>query len=180
MGALPKALRRRGIDAGSSCRFTPASRGTSSSASTARSRCGPASAEARGAVRMSTLPKSEVPIYFLEHHHYFDRPYLYGPPITAIPTTSSASRTCRAARSSSAGRSASFPTFVHAQRLADRASFPVYLNTVEWSKPLARQRQRLFDFNNLAYQGVWDEGRSSSRGSDTSTTTLASSSTSGR
>ena len=31
-------------------------------------------------VRLGRLPRSEVPVYFLEYHHYFDRPHLYGPP----------------------------------------------------------------------------------------------------
>ena len=32
------------------------------------------------AVRLTTLPRSAVPVYCLEHRGYFDRPYLYGPP----------------------------------------------------------------------------------------------------
>jgi len=33
----------------------------------------------------SRLPGSEVPIYFVEHHGYFSRPYVYGPPGCAYP-----------------------------------------------------------------------------------------------
>ena len=33
----------------------------------------------------SRLPGSEVPIYFVEHHDYFSRPYVYGPPGGAYP-----------------------------------------------------------------------------------------------
>src|SRR5262245_21054706 len=32
------------------------------------------------AVRLTTLPRSAVPVYCLEHRGYYDRPYLYGPP----------------------------------------------------------------------------------------------------
>src|SRR4051794_23514213 len=85
VGALPKALSRRGIDvrvvvplyAGipwntlerlDGALGVPIGRG-----------------EARGAVRLGKLPKSDVPVYFLEHHHYFDRPYLYGPSGESYP-----------------------------------------------------------------------------------------------
>jgi len=33
----------------------------------------------------SRLPGSDVPIYFVEHHDYFSRPYVYGPPGDAYP-----------------------------------------------------------------------------------------------
>ena len=33
----------------------------------------------------SRLPGSEVPIYFVEHHDYFSRPGIYGPPGGAYP-----------------------------------------------------------------------------------------------
>ncbi len=33
----------------------------------------------------SRLPGTEVPIYFVEHHDYFSRPYVYGPPGGAYP-----------------------------------------------------------------------------------------------
>ena len=31
-------------------------------------------------IRLGRLPGSAVPVYFLEHNRYFDRPYLDGPP----------------------------------------------------------------------------------------------------
>ncbi len=77
-GALPKALRLRGIDARvvmplyrgipwdaldvlDGALSVPIGRGT-----------------ARGRVRLGRLPRSDAPVYFLEHHHYYDREYLYG------------------------------------------------------------------------------------------------------
>src|SRR5262245_16087948 len=35
---------------------------------------------AHARVRLGRLPDSQVPLYCLEHHRYFDRPHLYGPP----------------------------------------------------------------------------------------------------
>src|SRR4051794_25377959 len=85
VGALPKALRRRGIDARVVMPLYAGIPWNSlerlDGALTVRTGFG----EGRGAMRMGKLPKSDVPIYFLEHHHYFDRPYLYGPPDKAYP-----------------------------------------------------------------------------------------------
>ncbi len=33
----------------------------------------------------SRLPGSDVPVYFVEHHDYFSRPYVYGPPGSSYP-----------------------------------------------------------------------------------------------
>ncbi len=33
----------------------------------------------------SRLPGTDVPIYFVEHHDYFSRPYVYGPPGSSYP-----------------------------------------------------------------------------------------------
>jgi len=33
----------------------------------------------------SRLPGTKVPVYFVEHHDYFSRPYVYGPPGSAYP-----------------------------------------------------------------------------------------------
>ncbi len=37
------------------------------------------------AVDEARLPDSSVPIYFIEHHDYFSRPYVYGPPGASYP-----------------------------------------------------------------------------------------------
>src|SRR5947209_4181331 len=75
VGALPKALARRGIEArvvmplyaGIPWNDLERLDGALSVSTGFR--------DSRGAVRMGHLPKSQVPVYFLEHHHYFDRPY---------------------------------------------------------------------------------------------------------
>ena len=80
LGALPKALRARGVDARVVAPLyagfdwnklerldgtlqVPAWWGT-----------------AQAGVRLGHLPGSDVPVYFLEYHRHFDRPFLYGRP----------------------------------------------------------------------------------------------------
>ena len=43
----------------------------------------------RGAVRLAHLPGSDVPIYFIEHNGYFDRPHVYGGPSAVVPVDQS-------------------------------------------------------------------------------------------
>jgi starch synthase len=155
-GALPKALARRGVDvrvvtplyAGlpwhelerlEGALKVPIGRG-----------------EARGAVRMGKLPNSEVPVYFLEHHWYFDRPYLYGPPGEGYADnlerftflSRGALELCKAI--------GFWPDVVHANDW-QTALVPVYIDTVEWMKPLYAAAS-LYTVHNLAYQGAFDPG----------------------
>jgi starch synthase len=156
IGSLPKALARRGIDARvviplyagfpwnelerlDGVLAVPVARG-----------------EVRGAVRMGKLPKSDVTIYFLEHHGYFDRPYLYGPPGDGYSDnlerftflSRGALELCKAI--------GFFPDVVHANDW-QAALVPLYIDTVEWMKPL-HTAATLYTIHNLAYQGVFDSG----------------------
>lgn len=105
-------------------------------------------------LRMGRLPGSEVPVYFLEHNHYFDRPHLYGPPGEAwadnLERFSFLSRgaleLCKAV--------GWIPDVVHANDWQS-ALVPVYLNTVEWAQPLHGSAS-VYSIHNLAYQGVFD------------------------
>ena len=77
-GALPKALRLRDIDARV---VMPLYRGIPWDALEVLE--GALSVPVgrgavHGRVRLGRLPRSEVPIYFLEHHGYYDREFLYG------------------------------------------------------------------------------------------------------
>jgi starch synthase len=155
-GALPKALRLRGIDARvvmplyrgipwaeldvlDGALAVPIGGGT-----------------AHGRVRLGRLPRSDVPVYFLEHHHYYDREYLYGSPTEAYSDnierftflSRGALQLCRAL--------GWYPDIVHANDW-QTALVPVYLNTVEWAQPL-HAAASLYTIHNLAYQGVTDRG----------------------
>jgi starch synthase len=111
---------------------------------------------AHGRVRLGTLPKSDVPIYFLEHHHYFDREHLYGSPTVAYPDNlerftflaRGALQLCKAL--------GWYPDIVHANDW-QTALLPVYVNTVEWAQPL-HGAASVYTIHNLAYQGVADRG----------------------
>ena len=156
LGALPKALASRGIDARVVIPLyagfpwhdlerlegfldVPIARGT-----------------VRGAVRMGKLPKSSVPVYFLEHHHYYDRPHLYGPPGDAYSDnlerftflSRGALELCKAI--------GFFPDVVQANDW-QTALVPVFIDTVEWMKPL-HAAATIYTIHNLAYQGVFDGG----------------------
>lgn len=110
----------------------------------------------RAGVRMARLPSSDVPIYFLEHHAYFDRPYPYGPPGDAYPDNLERftffSRGCVEL----AKALAFVPDVVHANDW-QTALVPVYLNTVEWGQPL-HGAASIFSIHNMAYQGNFDAG----------------------
>ena len=111
---------------------------------------------ARAAVRLGTLPGSSVPVYFIEHHQFFDRPYLYGPPGDAYSDnlerfsflSRAALELCKAI--------GFFPDIVHAHDW-QAALVPVYTNTVEWGGPL-HGAASVFTIHNLAYQGVHESG----------------------
>jgi starch synthase len=107
---------------------------------------------ARAGVRLGRLPRSEVPVYFLEYHRYFDRPFLYGPPGDGYADnlerftflSRGALELCRAIGFT--------PDVVNANDWQS-ALVPVYVNTVEWGKPL-HGAGTVFSIHNMAYQGV--------------------------
>jgi starch synthase len=111
---------------------------------------------AHARVRTGLLPRSQVPVYALEYHRYFDRPYLYGPPAEAYPDnlerftflSRGALETCKAL--------GWIPDVIHANDW-QTALVPVYLNTVEWAQPL-HGTASVYTIHNLAYQGVLDGG----------------------
>jgi starch synthase len=155
-GALPKALRPRGIDARvvmplyrgipwdsldvlDGALSVPIGRGS-----------------AHGRVRLGRLPRSDAPVYFLEHHHYYDREHLYGSPTEAYSDnverftflSRGALQLCKAL--------GWYPDIVHANDW-QTALVPVYLDTVEWAQPL-HAAASLYTIHNMAYQGVTDRG----------------------
>ena len=109
--------------------------------------------EARAGVRLGRLPRSEVPVYFLEYHQYFNRPHLYGPPGGGYADnlerftflSRGALELCTAL--------GWMPDVVHANDW-QTALAPVYLNTVEWGRPLHGSAS-VYTIHNLSYQGVF-------------------------
>jgi starch synthase len=156
VGALPKALARRGVDVRV---VTPLFAGIDWNALERLDgllHVPMWSGTAYGAVRLGRLPGSEVPIYFLEYHRYFDRPFLYGPPGDAYPDnlerftylSRGALELCKALN---------FLPDVIQSNDWQAALVPVYVNTVEWAKPL-HACGTVHSIHNLAYQGVTDGG----------------------
>ena len=155
-GALPKALRLRGIDARV---VMPLYRGIPWDTLEVLDGALPVpigGRTAQGRLRLGQLPRSDVPVYFLEHHHYFDREYLYGSATEAYADnlerftflSRGALQVCRAL--------GWHPDVVHANDW-QTALVPVYVNTVEWAQPL-HGAASLYTIHNLAYQGVTDRG----------------------
>ncbi len=153
-GALPRALGARGLDVRV---ITPLYAGFDWNAlerldGTLRVPMwwGPA----RAALRRGALPRSDVPVYFLEYHRYFDRPFPYGPPGESYDDnlerfaflSRGALEACKAL--------GFIPDVIHANDW-QTALVPVYVNTVEWAQPL-HGAATVFSIHNLAYQGVTD------------------------
>jgi starch synthase len=156
VGALPKALRRRGVDVrivmplygGMRLQdFEPLD-----GVLTVPMWYGPAYA----AVRLGRLPGSDVPVYLLEHHQYFDRPHLYGPGGDAYGDNLERFTFLSRGALELAKALAWLPDVVHAHDW-QAALVPIYLNTVEWAQPLHGSAS-VYSIHNLAYQGVFDGG----------------------
>jgi starch synthase len=110
----------------------------------------------RCGVRMGSLPGSDVPIYFLEHHRYFDRPEIYGPADGGY--ADNLERFTFFSRASlELARALGFePDAIHANDW-QTALIPVYLNTVYRGTSLQRAAT-VFTIHNMAFQGAFDGG----------------------
>jgi starch synthase len=155
-GALPKALRRQGLDvrvimplyAGMPWpQFEPLEGVLSVPMWFGR---------AHARVRLGRLPGSEVPVYFLEHHRYFDRPHLYGPPTDAYPDNLERFAFLSRGALELVKALGWIPDVIHANDW-QTALIPVYVDTVEWAQPL-HGSATVYAIHNLAYQGVYDGG----------------------
>jgi starch synthase len=106
------------------------------------------------AVRLGRLPGSDVRVHFLEHRRFFDRPHLYGSPDGAYGDnlerfaflSRGALQLCTAMNW--------IPDVGHAHDW-QAALAPVYLDTVEWGRPL-HGCASLLTIHNLAFQGEFD------------------------
>ena len=108
-------------------------------------------------VRSGRLPGSRVRIYFLDHRAFFDRPHLYGSPYESYGDN--LERFAFLSRGALALCTALnwLPDVVHAHDW-QAALAPVYLDTVEWGRPL-HGCASLLTIHNLAYQGEFDPRR---------------------
>jgi starch synthase len=156
VGALPKALARRGVDARV---VTPLYAGVDWNALErldGRLDVPMWWGTAQAAVRLGRLPGSGVPVYFLEYHRYFDRPFLYGPPGDGY--ADNLERFTFLSRGAlELCRSLNFLPDVIQANDWQAALVPVYVNTLEWARPL-HGSATVYSIHNLAYQGVDDGG----------------------
>jgi starch synthase len=108
----------------------------------------------RAAVRLGRLPRSDVPVYFLEYHRYFDRPHLYGPPGEAYGDNLERFTLLSRGALELAKAIGFVPDVIHAHDW-QTALVPVYVDTVEWARPL-HGAATVYTIHNLAYQRVTD------------------------
>jgi len=150
-GALPKFLAQRGVDMRV---VTPLYKGVPRDGLERLDRTlvvpmysGPGYA----GVRLGHLPGSDVPVYFLEHDHYYDRDGFYG-------YSDDLERYVFLSRGAlELTRALDWvPDVVHANDW-HTAFVPVYLNTVEYGRPL-HGAASVFTVHNLGHQGDQDAG----------------------
>jgi starch synthase len=152
VGALPKALRRRGIDARVVMPLYAGMRWHDLEALDGVLRVPTWWGTASAGVRLGRLPGSDVPVYFLEYNRYFDRPYLYGPPEGGYDDNLERFAFLSRGALELAKALRFVPDVVHAHDW-QAALVPIYLNTVEWMQPL-HGAASVYTVHNLAYQGV--------------------------
>jgi starch synthase len=111
---------------------------------------------AHAGIRLGRLPGSQVPVYCLEHHRYFDRPYLYGPPLDAYPDNLERFAFLSRGALELTKALGWVPDVIHAHDW-QAALVPVYVDTVEWAQPL-HGSATVYTIHNLAYQGAYDGG----------------------
>ena len=90
---------------------------------------------AQARVRLGRLPRGDVPVYFLEHDRYFDRPHLYGPPLDPYPDNLERFAFLSRGALELVKALGWIPDVIHAHDW-QTALVPVYVDTVEWGKPL--------------------------------------------
>lgn len=155
-GALPKALRRRGIDVRVVMPLYQGVRWDELERLDGTLSIPMYFGRTRAAVRRGNLPGSDVPIYFIEYNRFFDRPHLYGPPGQAY--SDNLERFTLFSRGSlELSKALGFmPDVIHANDW-QTALVPIFVNTVEWGQPL-HGSATLFTIHNLAYQGNFEGG----------------------
>jgi starch synthase len=155
-GALPKALRRRGIDVRVVMPLYGGIKWADLELLDGMLSVPMYFGSARARVRLGRLPGSDVPIYFIEYNRFFDRPYLYGPPGHSYPDNLERFTLLSRGSLELCKALGFIPDVVHANDW-QTALVPAYTNTVEWGQPL-HGAASVFTIHNLAYQGNFDSG----------------------
>jgi len=155
-GALPRALRRRGIDVRVVMPLYGGMNWNALEILDGVLNVPMYFGSARARVRRGVLPASDVPVYCLEYNRYFDRPHLYGPPGLAYPDN--LERFAFFARGAlELCKGLGFePDVVHSNDWQAALAGP-YINTVEWGRPL-HAAAPVYTIHNLAYQGNFGSG----------------------
>jgi starch synthase len=153
VGALPKALRKLGFDARVMIPLYSGIRWNE-----LETLEGPLSVVVGGerrpfGVRLGRLPGSDVPVYFLEHHYFFDRDGIYGSAAEGYSDNLERFSFLSRASLELCRMLGWTPDVVHAHDW-QTALVPLYLDTVMWGSPLYRL-PCVFTIHNLAYQGVY-------------------------
>jgi len=155
-GALPRALRRRGIDVRVVMPLYAGINWADLEVLDGSLNVPMYSGSTRAGVRGGRLPGGEVPIYFIEYNRFFDRPFLYGPPGQAYPDNLERFAFFSRASLELCKALGFMPDVIHAQDW-QTALIPPYVNTVEWARPL-HAAATVFTIHNLAYQGNFEAG----------------------
>ncbi len=111
-----------------------------------------------------------VPVYFIDHAEFFDRPELYGEQGTDYPDN--AERFGLLSRAAlELARALDFaPDVIHAHDW-QTGLVPVYLHQQLWRDPFFASTGSLFSIHNLGYQGVFPLAAGSALGLDAATLT---------
>jgi starch synthase len=155
-GSLPKALARRGMDVRVVMPLYQGVRWDALDTLEGSLEVPMYYGRGRAGVRLGRLPGTTVPVYFIEHNRYYDRPHVYGGPEGGY--SDNLERFAFFSRASLELTKALgwVPDIAHANDW-QTALVPVYINTVEWSKPL-HGTASVFTIHNLAYQGNQESG----------------------
>ncbi|HWO14298.1 MAG TPA: glycogen synthase GlgA [Polyangiaceae bacterium] len=156
VGALPKALAQRGMDVRVVMPLYGGVRWDDLERLDGSLMVPMYTGPVRSGVRLGHLPGSNVRVYFVEHHRFFDRPYLYGPPGDAYGDNLERFSFFARAALELCKAMGFIPDILHAHDW-QAALVPVYANTVEWGRPL-HGCASVFTIHNLAYQGVFAPG----------------------
>lgn len=104
-------------------------------------------------VRRGRLPGSDAPVYFVEHHGYFDRGGIYGDKSGEFSDNLSRFSFLSRAGFAVARAEGFVPDVIHAHDW-QTGLVPAYVNTVEWGTPY-HGAATVLSIHNMGYQGMF-------------------------